>query len=113
MAMVLGMKQVEKHQRVGHGMFSNRDRMLEALALFLAALALAACGGEDEAAPRDRVVESQIYIALAWESLDADQRRLVCELTAGELEDFLDGLELADGEPPDSKGVQDYLSLVC
>lgn len=76
-------------------------------------LLLAACGDEEEPEPRDRAMESEIYMALAWESLDADQQQLVCELTPVELEDFLDGLELADGDPPDIDGVTAFLNDTC
>ncbi len=85
---------------------------MRAIAL-VCTVALTACGGSDETTERDRRVESQIYIALAWDDLTADERQVVCDLDSADLERFLDGLALADGDPPDTDAVADFLAESC
>jgi hypothetical protein len=86
--------------------------MRHALAV-AALLAATACGSDDSTGPADRRVESQIYMALAWDNLDPDQQQLVCDLAPADLEVFLAGLALADGMPPDTGGVAEFLAEIC
>lgn len=89
--------------------YARGARRCLAVAMVLAS----SCSSDEQTEPSDRRIESQIYIALAWDDLTTDERQLVCDLDAADLKVFLDGLALADGDPPDTDAVADFLAESC